>query len=66
MQVDQDAPGGSPEENRPQPEGAVQVADDTGPEAVRVIAIDARIERRLVMRRLLSRCFVDCARLRMS
>ncbi len=66
MEVEQAVPGGSLETERPQSEptgqsaGAVQVIgeiDDAPPKGVKVVAVDARSERRLVMRRLLEHSF---------
>ena len=63
MEVEQAAPGRSPEKDRPQSEqsaGSVQVIAETDgapAKGVRVIAVDARVERRLVMRRLLEHSF---------
>lgn len=63
MEVEQAVPGGSPEAERPESEQsavAVQVIgeiDDAPPKSVRLVAIDARNERRLVMRRLLEHSF---------
>ena len=63
MEVEQAVPGGTPEPEQPQSEqsaGAVQVIgenDDAPPRGVRVVAVDARSERRLVMRRLLEHSF---------